>query len=209
MRTLLKERIKKSKSMKGTSRVAVLMSILLLASAFLPFASAKDEYREALEKYESNIEQSVLGGEMDSMMHTVGLNVRDMKNISLYEYTKVYSEIGKISSKSEISYLMYLPLILFEFFALMLLFVSTGKKPIGMVVFDIATIGIFQAIQREYEELGIVPGTYYNRGFVSYMVYFLGVVILALSIWMFVEKGKIKKELKESESKFGIEEEKA
>ena len=67
------------------------------------------------------------------------------------------------------------------------------KKPIGIIIFDLLTMGAFRIICFDFEDRGVIPSSSFDWGIVYYLVYVIGVIIITGAIWLFIEKRKAKK----------------
>ena len=67
------------------------------------------------------------------------------------------------------------------------------KKPIGIIIFDLLTMGAFWIICFDFEDRGVIPSSSFDCGIVYYLVYGIGVIIFAGAVWLFIEKRKAKK----------------
>mgnify|MGYP004677142593 CR=1 FL=1 len=103
----------RSKIFIGAFIAMLIGSAILLLTLFMPFASATDEYKEALEKFS------------DSMyMEELNMTNKEAINISLFEFIRIYSsETGKeISNDLSIVYVVVIAA--FAVFALLTLLFS-------------------------------------------------------------------------------------
>ena len=108
-------------------------SAILLLTLFMPFASATDEYKEALEKFS------------DSMyIEELNMTNEEAINISLFEFIRIYSsETGKeISNDLSIVYVVVIAA--FAVFALLTLLFSILRKSIPVIVFNILTFAVLR-----------------------------------------------------------------
>ena len=67
------------------------------------------------------------------------------------------------------------------------------KKPIGIIIFDLLTMGAFKIICFDFEDRGVIPSSSFEWGIVYNLVYVIGVIIITGAIWLFIEKRKAKK----------------
>ena len=94
----------RSKIFIGAFIAMLIGSAILLLTLFMPFASATDEYKEALEKFS------------DSMyIEELNMTNEEAINISLFEFIRIYSsETGKeISNDLSIVYVVVIAALLF------------------------------------------------------------------------------------------------
>ena len=90
-------------------------------------------------------------------------------------------------------------IVIFTVFALLTVFLSLIKKPIGIIVSDILALIAFKIIHFDFEDRGVIPSSSYNWGITNYLTYIIGIITIIGAVWMFIEKKK-NKELAENES---------
>lgn len=172
-----------SKKMNVTFIATVIASLVLIATLFLPFASATESNREQLLKYPEY-----------ENMEIAGLTNADLTDISLFEYVKVYSYMAKNDISKAISIVCLSILAAFAVFSIMTLLFSILKKPIAIIIFNVLALLDFWIIRFDFSDRGVVPSQSYNWGIANYIVLVFGVLILAGAIAMFVGKKAKKKE---------------
>ena len=83
-------------------------------------------------------------------------------------------------------------IVIFTVFALLTVFLSLMKKPIGIIVSDILALIVFKIIHFDFEDRGVIPSSSYNWGITNYLTYVIGIIIIIGAVWMFIEKKKEK-----------------
>lgn len=166
----------KTKLMRYPVLITIIGSVLMLLMLFLPFASATEDYKEKLLKYEE-----------------IGMTNGEAVNISLFEFGKMYVEAANQGMHKEISIACIVIISLFAGFAVLTLLLCLCKKSIGIIIFDLLTIGTFKIICFDFEDRGVLPSSSFDWGIVNWMVYVIGILVFAGAIWLFVEKKKAKK----------------
>lgn len=171
-----------TKMMRCPVLITSIGAFAMLLMLFLPYASAKGERREWLLKY------------ADSMyMKEIGMTNEDAVHISLFEYVRIYMEAASHDIYKIISIVCLVIIGIFAGFILLTLLMALLKKPIGIMIFDMLALGAFRIVCFDFEDRGIVPNSSYSCGIVWYLIYVMGVVILAGAVWLFIEKRKAKK----------------
>lgn len=172
----------KTKLMRYPVLITIIGSVLMLLMLFLPFASATEDYKEKLLKYEDEM-----------YVEEIGMTNGEAVNISLYEFGKMYVEAANQGMHKEISIACIVIISLFAGFSILTLLLSLFKKSMGIIIFDLLAIGTFKIICFDFEDRGVLPSSSFDWGIVSWMVYVIGMLVFAGAIWLFVEKRKAKK----------------
>ncbi len=179
----------KTKLMQSPVLMTIIGAVLMLLMVFLPYASATEEYEERLLKYEDEM-----------YVEEIGMTNADARNISLFEYGRIYAEAANQGLYKEMSIACIVIISIFAGCALVTLLMSLIKKPIGIIIFDLLTMGAFKIICFDFEDRGVIPTNSYDWGVVYYVTYIVGVIVLAGAVWLFVEKRKAKKLVKAEQS---------
>lgn len=166
--------------------LAMLMgSLLLVATLFMPFASATEDYKERLEEY-------------SDLMYIEELDMTngDAINISLFEFARIYSVAAEMGLSKNVSIVYMVIIAAFGVFALLTLLFSVLKKPIAAIIFDLLAFGVFRITKWDFEERGVIPNSSYDWGMAQYICY-IGIIIVVLGAVAFlVAKIKDKKQRK-------------
>ena len=171
----------KTKLMRYPVMITIIGAILLLLMLLLPYASATEDYEERLLKYAD-----------ETYMEEIGMKNSDAVDISLIEFGRIYAEAAKQGLHKETSIACIVLIIIFTGCAVLTLVMSLVKKPIGIIIFDLMTMGAFGIICFDFKDRGVIPSSSYDWGLVYYLVYGIGVIILASAIWLYTEKRKAK-----------------
>jgi hypothetical protein len=166
--------------------IALIIVLITVAAFFLPYISSTGEYAKYLE-YNAN----------EKVIDTADMTVGDMKNLSMFDYAKVYFQAGEELWHNDYAGIFYTVFIgLIGFFALLTFISALGRKPILILIFTALMVFLFYELNWDFTDRGIMP--YSDRLWgLSYYVYYPCSILLALSaVWMFVAKHKMKKEMK-------------
>lgn len=171
-----------SNSVKIPVFIALIGAILLLVMILLPYASAKDDYKEYLKSTPD-----------DYYVSEIKMTNAAAVNISMLEYVRIYAETARQGVYKEVSIICIVLITLFALFSLLTLLMSLLKKAIGIIIFDLLALGIFLLMRFDYADRGVLPTNSYGWGMVHYLTYIVGIAIAIGAVWLFVEKRKIKK----------------
>ena len=174
----------RSKIFIGAFIAMLIGSAILLLTLFMPFASATDEYKEALEKFS------------DSMyIEELNMTNEEAINISLFEFIRIYSsETGKeISNDLSIVYVVVIAA--FAVFALLTLLFSILRKSIPVIVFNILTFAVLRLIIWDFEDRGVISNRY-DWGIAQYIGYIGIAIVMVGAVALLVVKMKDKKQQK-------------
>ena len=175
----------RSKIFIGAFIAMLIGSAILLLTLFMPFASATDEYKEALEKFS------------DSMyIEELNMTNEEAINISLFEFIRIYSsETGKeISNDLSIVYVVVIAA--FAVFALLTLLFSILRKSIPVIVFNILTFAVLRLIIWDFEDRGVISNSRYDWGIAQYIGYIGIAIVMVGAVALLVVKMKDKKQQK-------------
>lgn len=156
--------------------VTLIASFIVVATFFLPLASANSEYKEHLEEYAQEVD-----------IEKIGLSNEDIMHLSMYDFGKIYWAIYDTIDKA-------LGVIAVAFIAatgimsLITLLFTLCKKPIAVIIFNILTFIAYYMITWDFKDRGVMPNNRYDWG-IAYYLYFIGIaVVFAGAIWMLVAK---------------------
>lgn len=176
---------KKGKKFLYPFLVMLIGSIMLIATLFVPFASATGDYKEYLEEYSDS-------------MYAEELNMTNGEaiNISLFEFARIYSVAAEMGMSKSISIACMVIIAAFGAFALLTLLFSVLKKPIPAIIFNLLTFAVFRITKWDFNDRGVIPSSRYDWGMAEYFCY-LGVVVLVVgAVALLVVKIKDKKQRK-------------
>lgn len=170
-----------SERLKIPFLMTLIGSVLLLAMILLPYASAKDDYKEYLKSNPKSYYVSEIQMTNESAV-----------NISMLEYFRMYAETARQGIHKEISIICIVLISLFAFFSLLTLLMSMLKKSIGMIIFDMLALAVFWLLHFDFADRGVLPTDSYGWGVANYLTYISGIAVLIGAVWLFVEKRKMK-----------------
>lgn len=158
-------------------------AILMLAMLVLPYASAKREYKEYLKNNKDKM-----------YAEEIGMTNSAAVNISLIEFIRIYSNAAQQERYKAVGIACIIMIVIYAIFAALTFLMAMLRKPIGIMIFDLLTLGIFGLIHFDFEDRGVIPSSSYNWGITNFLTYIVGAVIIAGAVWMFVEKRRVKAE---------------
>lgn len=162
----------------------IIGSCIILSVLFLPFATAKGEYKQYLMEHPSEM-----------YIEEIQMTCKDAVDISLIEFWKIYSE-GENVGYSEIGISYMVVVSIFAVTGAITLLCSILKKPRATMIGSIVTFIIFQIIKWDFKARGVIPNNNYNWGIAQYICY-LGVIIAIVgAVTLLREKIKEKKQRK-------------
>lgn len=167
---------------------AIIGSLLLLITLILPFASAKEDYKERLMRY-------------PDYMHTeeADMTNKDAVNVSLVEFIRIDYAAAKANISEEVAIANMVIIIAFIVFAVLTLLFSILKKPISTLIFDIISFLIIQLLKYDYKDRGVIPSSSYDWG-IAHIVCYIGIAIVAVSaVLLIIVRIKSKRSTKTSE----------
>jgi hypothetical protein len=165
--------------------IALLASLITVTAFFLPYISSTEDYAKYLASRAD-----------EHPFDTVNITLGDMKDLSLFEYTKIYFLGGQEIMQSEFAGIFYGALISsIGILSLLVLLGVIKKKPIMTFFFTALMAGVCYNLNWDFVDRGIMPGSNSLWG-VSYYLFYICAAVIALSaIWMFVAKRRMKKEM--------------
>lgn len=168
--------------------IAIVVAIMAIISFFLPFISATKEYSEYLDLRAD-----------EKVYSSSDLKVGDMKNLSLFNYAKVYLQAGKEIYRDQSAGTFYAILIgAVAVFAILILLFALGKKPVPMIIFSLLMGIDFFLINWDFTDRRIMPDSNRVWGIAHYAYYPIAIILLICGIWMLVEKKKAKRQASDS-----------
>lgn len=172
--------VKKSPKLK-LPFVATLISLLIMVIAlFLPYISAVGDMAEYIEKNPDRIE-----------IESLDLTASDLKRVPIISTNKVVTgvygeEDGKIANGIVLA--LVATLIISSLFAVL-------KKPIGVMLFDLLTGGIFFFLNTLMKDV-FISDDRYAWGVGYYILLFFAIVTFGAAIWLLVTRICIKQQIK-------------
>ncbi len=165
--------------------IALAGSLVLIITLFLPFASAKDDYKEYLRKYSD-----------DMFSEEIEMTNKEAINLSLFEYGRIYAKTAEMGIQKAMSITCLVAISIFAVLVILTTLFSLLKKPIVTIIFDLFSFGAFRLIMWDFNDRGVIPSRNYGWGIARYFCYIGAAVALVGAIYLLVTKLKIKKERK-------------
>lgn len=165
--------------------IALIGSLMLIATLFLPFASATDEYQEYLQKYSEEMY-------LDAFDMTNG----DAVELSLFEFGRIYAFAAQTGISEEIAIACLVIIAAFAFFAALTALFAALKKPIAVLIFNLLSLGVFRLIKFDFEDRGVLPSSSYDWGFAEIVCYIGCAVVIVGAALLLAGKIKMKRQRK-------------
>lgn len=144
--------------------VTLVGALMLLATLFLPFASATEDYRERLQKHP------------DSMYaEEISMTNEDAVNISLFEFGRMYAAAADMGISKGIAIVCLVLLSVFAILVILTALFSALKKPIAAIIFNLLSFGTFLAIKWDFADRGVLPSSRYDWG-IAQVACYIGVI---------------------------------
>lgn len=164
--------------------IVIIVSLVSVIGLFLPYIASTEEYREYLQ---------AKGAE--KIYDNVDLTAQDTKELSLFEYSKVYYQGRQEIFRNDAEGIFYAVIFAAPGLLGLLTFIcALRKRAIPMGILSLVMGGAIRLINWDVVDRGIMPSV--NRVWgISHSLYYPCAVILFLcSIWFLVTKHKMKKE---------------
>lgn len=174
----------KKKILFFPSLVVLAGAIILIAAFFLPYASATKEWKEFLT--ETSGEKYLEGSDMEN---------QELINISLLEYTKLYSTLGATLELGKFGYIYVALFAAVGVCSFLVLIFAIFKKAIPVMVFDLLTFGTNYLLFGDFKDRGIMSGSNYHTGVGCYLYFAVTVVVFLGAVWLLITKIRIQKAL--------------
>lgn len=175
---------KKKNVFLAVTVAAILASLMIAVSFFLPYASANAEYREQLDSVPNGV--TIPGLDMSA---------DDMKDISLFEFVKIFSSAEALGQPTDTATIHIVLDVFLGIFALGNILFSVLRKPVPLLIFNGLTFGVFSLISWDFKDRGALPSVTYDIGIAHYIYYICAAVVLVSAIVMLVLKIQQKKQL--------------
>lgn len=164
---------------------ALIGSLMLILTLFLPFASAKDEYKEYLQEYSDKM-----------YAEEINMTNGEAVHISLFEYGRMYAAAADLGMAESIAIACLVIISAFALFAILTTLFSVLKKPIAAIIFDLLAFGVFLLIKWDFRDRGVLPSNRYDWGIAEFICYIGIAVVIVGSILLLIAKIKNKKQNK-------------
>ncbi len=160
--------------------VTLFGTVLLVASLFMPYASAVGEYAEQPEEDPNRI--------VDTQTY---MQAHEFLNVSVMEFAGIYSRLDGYFICTATAYII-------AAFSARTLLVAVNKKPIATMIFDLLAFFVFLAQRWDYTDRGVVPSANYEWGVGYHLFCVATAVVFAGAMWMFVNNLLKKKVLQKA-----------
>lgn len=158
--------------------ITLIGSIVMFTTIFLPYATASEEQAEKFKAYPDQI-----------VYEELEMTAKDMINISMVKYAKIYSNISEQIWHNASYGIFYVVIVaLIGIFSLLSVLFTVLKKPIAVTVFSLLTFGVFSIQNFDYTDRGIIPSDAYGWGSAYYIFYIAFAVTFIGAICMLVSK---------------------
>lgn len=176
--------IKKSvnKQLKLQVLVVVIAALLMALTVFLPYATAIGDRAESIKESPSAM-----------VYRDLNMTAGDMRHISIFEYTRIYCALCEEIWGEAVFGIFYAVIFwLIVGISLLIVLLALGRKPIGIMLFDIAVIAVFHIQNTDYSMRGVIPSSSYAWGIAHYLFPIAAIVVFGAAVWMLVQKIKLK-----------------
>lgn len=164
--------------------IGIMVSFVAIVGLFLPYIASTEEYGKYLEAKGT-----------EKIYDHVDLTAQDVKELSLFEYSKVYYQGRQEIFRDDAEGIFYSVIFAAPgLLGLLTLICALRKRAIPMGILALLMGGAIYLINWDVVDRGIMPSM--NRVWgISHSLYYPCAVILFLcSIWLFAAKRKAKKE---------------
>lgn len=161
--------------------ILIIAALLTIVSFFLPFAAAKEERRERLEKYSDEM-----------YMEEIGMTNGEAKDISLVEFYKAYSYIaGNMDGNSkEVAVVCIVILAVLAFFILLTILFALLRKSVPVMIFSVLAFGALYLLGWDFKERGVIETSQYGFGIAYYFLMALLFILFVGAIVVLVIRRK-------------------
>ena len=164
--------------------ISALVSLVAILGLFLPYLSSTEEYGKYLE-----------GRGEDKVYESADLTAAEMKELSWFEYSKVYYQSRDEMYSGE-SYIGIFYAVLFAapgILGVLTLLCAMGKKATLMGLLSILMGISLRLINWDVVDRGIMPSSGMVWGISHVLYYPCAVVLFVCAIWLFIAKRRAKK----------------
>ena len=165
--------------------IALIGSLLLIATLFLPFSSATEEYREHLQKYSEEM-----------YAEEINMTNGDAVNLSLFEFGRMYAAAADLGMFKSIAVACLVIIAAFALFVILTALFAVLKKPVAALIFNLLSFGVFRLIKWDFEDRGVLPSSSYDWGFAEFACYIGIAIVVVGTILLLVAKLKSKRQRK-------------
>ena len=160
-------------------------SLLLIATLFVSFASATEDYKGYLQEHPDG-------------MYTEELEMtnKEAVNLSLFEFGRIYAKTAELGMSKEVSITCLVIISVFAVLVILTAIFSVLKKPIAIIVFNLLSLGVFRVIMWDFDDRGVVPNNNYDWGVAYYFCYIGAAVVFIGAVYLLIIKIRLRKERK-------------
>lgn len=165
----------KIKAIKVAKIIAVIGAVCMLLTVFLPYSTATQKQKDNLNRYPDAV-----------LYEELGITAKDMLDLSLLEYTRVYNSDTSLGSDVGVLYIVLLAVM--GVMTLLALLKTIKGKPIGSIVFTGISLVAFLLLRFDFVDRGVIPSESYTWGFGYYLFYIGAIAVAASAVWQFAIK---------------------
>lgn len=161
--------------------IALLGSLLMIITLFLPFSTATEDFKAEINKNPDFV-----------IYEDIDLKAKDVANRSMVDYARVYSALSNRLFASNEGNIYVGIVAAIGVFALIGFLSSVFIKATPTIIFTIFSFLVFAFLSFDFYHRGEIPSDSYNWGFGYYIFYVATVITLVGAIWLFAMKHKNK-----------------
>jgi len=163
--------------------IAMFAALAAIIAFFLPYISATDDYRSCMADQAE-----------DKPFENVDITVKEVMEMSLFKYARVYFQGGEAIFGSSGAGTFYGVLItLIAGFALLALPAAWRGRPVPTLICGLLMGGAFYLVNWDFVDRGIMPDGNRVWAIACHLCYPLAAIIAICAVWMFVIKRQQKK----------------
>jgi len=163
--------------------IAMFAALAAIIAFFLPYISATDDYRSCMADQAE-----------DKPFENVDITVKEVMEMSLFKYARVYFQGGEAIFGSSGTGTFYGVLItLIAGFALLALPAAWRGRPVPTLICGLLMGGAFYLVNWDFVDRGIMPDGNRVWAIACHLCYPLAAIIAICAVWMFVIKRQQKK----------------
>lgn len=171
------------------SLIALIGSLVLIATLFVPFASAPDEYRELL----PFVPEEVLDEAEVSDIQLI-----ELIDVSLFDVGRILFKVGNLYWNQEEMIILMMFFSVYILPSLLTVLFAALRKPIATIIFCLSTFGVFITTfyHMHFGSSDLISDSEYQWSYAPYVCCVGAALVLVGAIILLVLKRKNKKELK-------------
>ena len=162
---------------------ALVGSVLMIVTLFLPYATAIDDHAESIQDRPHAM-----------VYEKIDMEAQDIMHISMVEYSYIYSNLAEQLFRDSSDAILYVIMVmLIGSFSLFAVIFSIFKKPIAVIVFDALAFCVFCMQNWDYTDRGVIPSRSYDWGAGYYIFYVAALITLVGAALMLINSVRDKK----------------